>query len=124
MWTVGKKYITKNALPREPKIVRKCLFITPDGYAVMGPPSSKTQFLSTSVILSPESQGYWEEYKEPLKAKSMFLPVILWKYSTEPSIYFDHPYSTREQVQEYYKKNLSKTYKLLDIIEVSWQEKI
>ena len=121
---VGKKYITKDALPRESKIIRECLFITPDNHAVMGPSSSKTQHLSTSVILSPESQGYWEEYKEPLKAKSMFLPVMLWKYSTEPVIYFDSSFATREKVQEYYKKNLSKTYKLLDIIEVSWQEKI
>ena len=124
MWTVGKKYITKDALPRESKIIRECLFITPDNHAVMGPflSSSKTQFLST--ILSPESQGYWEEYKEPLKAKSMFLPVMLWNKSKTPAIYFDYPYSTREQVQEYYEKNFARNYKLLDIIEVSWQEKM
>ncbi len=121
---VGKKYITKTALLEDTKTIRKCLFITPDNYAVMGPPINEPSHLKTSAMLNTDSQGYWEEYKEPLKAKSMFLPVMLWKYSTEPFIYFDYPYGTREQVQEYYEKNFARNYKLLDIIEVSWQEKV
>ena len=121
---VGKKYITKTALLRDPKTIRECLFITPDNQVVMGPPINESPHLKTSAMLNADSQGYWEEYKEPLKTKSIFFPVMLWECSTEPSIYFHCPYSTREQVQEHYKKNYARNHKLLDIIEVSWQEKV
>jgi len=117
MFKVNKKYTTEcNTAPRI------CLKVAED-YVLL---DAQDIPHSRPINVDKVHWSCWIEYKKPMKAKSVFLPVMLWNKSKnkEPFIAYDYSRSTREEVQESYDKYFSETYKLLDIIEVSWQEKV
>lgn len=115
MFEVGKRYYEswRCSAPRV------CLKVTQD-YVLLD-----AQDLPHSRPLSVDRIHWflWKEHKEPMKAEPIFLPVMLWHKAEKPIIYTDYARDTREKIQEYYQQNFQKSYKLLDIIEVTWQEK-
>lgn len=112
MWEVGKKYTTKNNTdPRE------CLKVT-DTYVLL---DAQEKFpYSRPVSVEKIHWDCWKEYKVVLKA---WVPVLQ-RYPKETPYLALSFGSTidKENVENYVKRNYP-NHTILDIIEVTWQEK-
>ena len=114
MWEVGKKYTTKNNTdPRE------CLKVT-DTYVLLD--AQKKFPYSRPLSVEKVHWDCWKEYKSPAVLKA-WVPVVKWEHNNIPVIAIAWGSKESKEVVQQYVKDRWPTYKLLDIIEVTWQEK-
>lgn len=115
-WVVGKKYNTGGAFPRV------CLKIDKYYHYVL---LDVQEGIPYSRPLTVESVHWndWKEYKEPLKARTIYIPVIQWKKDLSHAVIaIDCARTVKAVVKEHVESKLFE-YNLLDIIEVTWEQK-
>jgi hypothetical protein len=116
MWEVGKKYISDN------NSIRTCLLMY-ESSVVLSPLENNVIGLPKNepIVIHKIHYKHWEEYKEPVVLKA-WIPVLR-HLSKETYISLGlGSVKSKKHVEDYIERNYP-NHTILDIIEVTWQEK-